>query len=725
MIRLKLLGGAVLEDESDRLGGAAAHRHSLALMALLARAPSGTLSRGKVVGSLWPGVLEKTARNRLNTCLHRLRSQLGADVIVSEGKDIRLNHGRVSCDVAGFQEALERGALKEAVEQYRGPFLDGFWIPDSPEFDQWMDGERARLASRYQEALESLAEAAHARGNPKKAARWWRELARERPLDSSVTLCLMEALESVGMRAPALRAAEGHAAQLEEELGTRPSAAVQARARRLREEAARGRAASTPAAMADDLDPRTVAVLPFEDLGSEEGGELFASGLHQDLLTRLSRSDELRVISRTSVRQYAGVTKPVRETARELGAGTVVEGGLQRIGERVRLNVQLIDGRTDEHRWAEIYDRQVTADNLFEIQSDLVERIAGSLKAELVPGVGSMEQKEPPTRSLEAYRLQVQGRSRLDERTRESMRQAMRHFRAALEADPEYPHAWIGLADALTVLHLYGYADERGQASLSEAEAAARRALELDPEMGEAHASLGLLHEARCRGPAAVAAYRRAVALNPSYADAHSWLSWTYQLLGRAEKALAASRQAVELSPLSLEVVGNLAMTQLYSGDPVTALREIRRVRELEPEESSAIFSEALILHRLGRISEAKDRLRGLSVPWTGSGPRSTLAVLEAESGEVEPARVALAGFESEGDHFAAGVVRAAMGDGDGALDALERMRDWGFWPTLVMHYHFPRVLAPLRADPRFGGIMERVHESWGLEPDGSFPEVE
>ena len=635
MIQLKLLGGALLEDESGRLGGAAAHRHSLALMALLARAPSGTLSRGKVMGLLWPGAAEKTARNRLNTCLHRLRGQLGADVVVSEGKDLRLNHARVSCDVGAFEEALEQGALEEAVEEYRGPFLDGFWIPDSPEFDQWMDGERARLASRYQEALESLAEAAQG------------------------------------------------------------------------------------------LDPRTVAVLPFEDLGSEEGGELFASGLHQDLLTRLSRSDELRVISRTSVLQYVDVTRPVREIARELGAGTVVEGGLQRVGERVRLNVQLIDGRTDEHRWAEIYDRQITADSLFEIQSDLAERIARSLKTELVPGPGSMEQKEPPTRSLEAYRLQVQGRARLDERTREAMRQAVQDFRAALEADPEYPHAWIGLADALTVLHLYGYADGRGEASLSEAEAAARRALELDSEMGEAHASLGLLHEARCRGPAAVAAYRRAVALNPSYADAHNWLSWMHQLLGRPEEALAASRQAVELSPLSLEAVGNLAMTQLYCGDPVTALREIRRIRELEPEESSAIFSEALILHRLGRIPEAKDRLRGLSVPWTGSGPRSTLAVLEAVSGEVESARGALAGFESEGNHFAVGVVRGALGDGDGALDVLEGMRDWGFWPTLVMHYHFPRVLAPLRADARFGGIMERVHEFWGLEPDGSFPEGE
>jgi len=324
------------------------------------------------------------------------------------------------------------------------------------------------------------------------------------------------------------------------------------------------------------------------------------------------------------------------------------------------------------------------------------------------------------TSSLEAYRLQVQGRARLDERTDRGMRQAVEYFRQAIEADPEYPLAWVGLADGLTLL--YGYTDETAERTLPEAEMAARRALELSPELGEAHASLGLLYEAQHRGAEAMREHRRAVALQPSYAEAHNWLSWTCQVLGRADEALAASRRAVKLNPLSVEVVGNLTTSHLYTGDPMPALREARRAKTLQPDEPTLAFYEALILHRLGRIHEAKTLLWDVSVPWAGSGAESTLALLQAVSGETAVAREALARFESEDDFFAAGVVLAGLGEHERALTALERVNRWDWWPALAMHFHFPHEFEPLRADPRFESLMERVHESWGLEPDGSLP---
>jgi tetratricopeptide (TPR) repeat protein len=410
-----------------------------------------------------------------------------------------------------------------------------------------------------------------------------------------------------------------------------------------------------------------------------------------------------------------------------------VEGGLQQSGGRIRLNVQLIDGVRDEHRWAESYDRDLTAEDLFQIQSQLAGKIAQSLRAELIPegapGAHSRASaagltpgsQEPPTTSLEAYRLQVQGRAHLDERTEAGMVRAVEFFRAAIQEDPEYPLAWVGLADGLTLL--FEYTQEGRSRRLSEAEAAARRALELSPGLGEAHASLGLLHEARHEGPQAIREHTRAVELRPGYADAHNWLSWTSQLLGRPQEALAASRRAVELNPLSTEAVGNLAVTNLYTGDPVTALRELRRANALQPDWDPHTFYEALILHRLGRTHEAKDLLRGLTVLWAGSGAESTLALLQAVSGEAEAAREALAGFEAEEDHFAAGVVRVALGDRDGALEVLTRVERWAAWPTLAMHFHFPDELRPLREDPRFDEIMTRVHDFWGLKPDGSLPE--
>ncbi|CAN5726967.1 hypothetical protein BH23GEM11_BH23GEM11_04350 [soil metagenome] len=720
MTHLRLLGGAALLEKGEVRGGATAHRYSLALLALLACAPGCILSRGKLVGFLWPGSPESTARSRLNTYLHRLRGELEGDSLVSRGSDLWLNPDRVTSDVVQFREAMATGEPHQAVKLYQGPFLDGFWIPDSPEFDQWMERERDLLGRRFREALRKLAEEAQTTGEARAAAGWWREIAREAPCDSGVTVRLMEALEAAGAPAAALQAAAAHAASLKQELGTVPSPAVQAMVKRMREASPAAEGASIARGARRELNPHVVAILPFEHLGGGEEAKVFAMGLHQDLLTHLTRSNDLKVISRTSVHRFGDGRTSIPDIARALGAGTIVEGGLQYQGGRVRLNVPMIDGRTDEHRWAEIYDRDVTAESLFEIQTELARRIAGSLQAQLLAAGRRLREGSPPTRSLEAYRLQVQGRARLDERTEAGMRQAVKYFRQAIREDPEYSLAWVGLADGLTLLYEYTgatFADD-----LPEAEAAVRRALKLSPDLGEAHASLGLLHEALHRGPESLREYRRAVALQPGYAEAHNWLSWTSQLLGRAEEALAASRRAVALNPLSPEVVGNLAITSLFTGDPVTALREARRAKALQPDEATAALYEALILHRLGRNREAKELLRGMSVPWAGSGAEATLALLQAGSGEKGAAQEELLRFEVRGDDFAAALVRAALGDREGALKALGRAEHWGPWPTLTMHHHFPEILAPLRSEPAFQAAMARLHRFWGLAPDGSLP---
>jgi DNA-binding SARP family transcriptional activator/tetratricopeptide (TPR) repeat protein len=732
-ISVRLLGGAVVEEDGTPVGGAAAHRHALALLAVLAVAAPAGVTRGRLVGLLWPESPEKVARNRLNTCLHRLRKVLGSDVLISQGGSLRLNQEQVSADVRRFQEALDEDALSDAVQLYRGPFLDGFWISDSVAFDGWMDRERDRLARSYRDALESLARRASAQGDPGLAVRWWHRVVDEAPADARASLRLMEALSAAGRRSAALQVAQAHATHLEEVLQAEPDPQVQALAQRIRHGDATSAEVQSDSPPPVTPDPNTVAVLPFEVLGGGEESGVLAAGLHHDLLTELSRAGDLKVISRTSVLRYRDGRTPVREIARALGAGTVVEGGLQQSGGRIRLNVQLIDGVRDEHRWAESYDRDLTAEDLFQIQSQLAGKIAQSLRAELIPegapGAHSRASaagltpgsQEPPTTSLEAYRLQVQGRAHLDERTEAGMVRAVEFFRAAIQEDPEYPLAWVGLADGLTLL--FEYTQEGRSRRLSEAEAAARRALELSPGLGEAHASLGLLHEARHEGPQAIREHTRAVELRPGYADAHNWLSWTSQLLGRPQEALAASRRAVELNPLSPEVVGNLGVTHLMTDDPVTALRELGRARALQPDEGSASFYEALTLHRLGRTEEAREILDGLVVPWAGSGPRSTHALLQAAGGHTEEARSELAWFEAQGDAFATGLIRLALGDRDGGLAALGEVERWTYWPTLAIHYHFPQILGPLRDDGRLAPILASARRFWGLEPDGSLPD--
>lgn len=245
MPHLTLLGGALLEDEAGPISGPAARRHPLALLALLATAPARTRGRSKIVGLLWPESPEPKARERLNTCVHRVRNELGQEAVDSLGDDLRLDPEVVACDVPRFEAALEAGDLERAVDLYGGPFLDGFRLKGSPPFEKWVDRERERLGLRYREAVEALAENAEEDGDPAAAARWWRELARGDPYDSRIVRRLMEALSAAGNRAEALRVARTHERILEDEIGTRPSDEVRELAARLAED--EGVAAERPA----------------------------------------------------------------------------------------------------------------------------------------------------------------------------------------------------------------------------------------------------------------------------------------------------------------------------------------------------------------------------------------------------------------------------------------------------------------------------------------------
>ncbi len=739
MFFLRLLGTPALELDRTPMAGAARHRHSLAMLALLARATGRTLGRGKLVGLLWPEVAESAARNRLSTCLHRLRQEVEPDLLISEGSTLRLNAERVRSDLEDFEEALVSDEWEAAIRHYRGPFLDGFWLPESPPFDQWMDRERAQLRRQYREALETLARQAASQGEPREAIRWWRHLRDEAPHDSGVALALMEALAETGNRAAALQVAERHAALLESEFGTEPDPRIAEAVRTIQRPAppagetgtaatgtnpdlSEGPAPPSPKgrpATARERHPppdrRVVAVLPFERLGAEADDDAFADGLHHDLLTRLSGEGELKVISRTSVLRSRARGRSIPELARELGVGTVVEGSVQKAGDRVRLNVQLIDVADDTHLWAERYDRELTARNLFDLQEELAERIANSLHSKL-RGPRPLTRGPPgstPTEVLEAYRCHAHGRYRLDERTEDGMRAALAHFQRAAELDPEYPEAQVGVADALTLLHEYGY--EGAAPALAQAEAAARHAIELDPGLAGAHASIGLLHEARREGPEAIRSLERAVELQPSYADAHNWLSWASQLLGRAEGALASARRAVELNPLSAESVSNLSVSLTMNGHPEEGLHEAQRGRELQPGWGTTIFYEALALFDLGRYGEAGRLLEGQAVPWAGCGPEATVALVHAIEGDASEARRAMEEFRERGEHAAVGLLHAAFGEVEAAMEAFRAVEVWDYWPTLTMHHYYTAVLGPLRRDPRFEPVMARVRGAWGL----------
>ena len=335
------------------------------------------------------------------------------------------------------------------------------------------------------------------------------------------------------------------------------------------------------ASLTDDV-PNSIAVLPFANRSTNPEDAFFVDGIHDDLLTHIARIGNLRTISRTSVMQYRDSSKPIPRIASELGVGAILEGGVQRAGDKVRINVQLIDARTDDHLWAEIYDRQLTAANIFSIQSEIAGMIAEALHANLTQAEGRRA-VDAPTESLAALEAYYLGRQQTEKRFGPALEAAVEYFSTAVELDPNFALAYVGLADTYRLLTNYVYVP-RSETD-PKIEAAVERALQLDPLLGEAHASLANLRIWRDDDQGAEEAFQRAIELNPNYAPAYQWYGeWLAADMERVDEALELSRKSVELDPLSPIIRVDYAETFEFAGRPYDALTQYRKAIEIDPE---------------------------------------------------------------------------------------------------------------------------------------------
>ncbi|QOC23010.1 winged helix-turn-helix domain-containing protein [Wenzhouxiangella sp. AB-CW3] len=466
--------------------------------------------------------------------------------------------------------------------------------------------------------------------------------------------------------------------------------------------------------------PLSIAVLPFEAFGVEHE-EVLTDGLHHDLLTRLSLIDELRVISRTSVKRYRDSVLPITEIAAELGVQWVVEGAVQREGDEIQVNAQLIDGASDTHIWARTYRHDLNAENLFAIQTDIVEDIAASL----APKLSTAEKEQDhtaPTRNLAAYTLTHQGQAYLRAQDEEAAEQALAFFRKAIEQDPDYALAWVGLANALGTLHDYGYRPL--EEVKPEAEAAIQRAKELDPNLPEVHVSLAGLYAARGNRPKANRFLRRAITLGPSHAKAHSHLSWNYQLTGMTVEALDSARKAVELDPFSQEAQTNLVGALMANGRYPEALQQ---ARDMEAQALPYLdnFYKGLVLYFKGRYRDAIGTLEPMEVAWAGGGTRAVRALAHVELGERQQAQALHDELLELDYHFSAGLVLAALGEIEAAFATFDQIEQWGHWPALAMNL-YGDVLIPdeLLDDARFEALQSDLWQQQGLDDASHLPEA-
>jgi TolB-like protein/tetratricopeptide (TPR) repeat protein len=335
-----------------------------------------------------------------------------------------------------------------------------------------------------------------------------------------------------------------------------------------------------PAATADGRP--SIAVLPFENRSRLADDAFFVDGIQDDILTQLTKIGAMKVIARTSVEQFRDTQLTTKEIGAKLGVTRVLEGGVQRAGDRVRVTVQLIDPATDAHVWAESYDRELSAANLFAIQSEVATAVALALNARLNPAeqarVGAV-----PTRSLEAWEAYQLGRQRMKNTTAANLAEAERYLRSAIERDPQFGQAYAALAD--TLMAQIGWAGAPEAVNRGEAEQLARKAVELAPSVGEAWAALGMVAGQDYR--LAEEHYRKAIQLSPNLDTAYSRLAEILVNLGREDEALVYSARAVELSPYSSSRVHSHGRLLLRVGRFEEAETQWRRALEIDPSQPS------------------------------------------------------------------------------------------------------------------------------------------
>ena len=346
---------------------------------------------------------------------------------------------------------------------------------------------------------------------------------------------------------------------------------------------------------------QALAVLPLQNLSGDPAQDYFADGMTEELTADLSKIGSVRVISRTSAMRYKGANKSLPEIARELGVDGIIEGSVQRAGNRVKITAQLIHASTDTHLWAESYEGNMG--DVLALQDDVARSIANEVKIKLTPPeLARLTSKRAV--NPQAYEAYLRGRYYWGKRTAEGEQKGLEYFQQAVALDPSYPPAYSGIADSYIVLGAHGHLPVHD--AFPKARAAAMKALELDEGSAEAHVSLGTVktfYDWDWAG--SEREFRRALELQPNYSTAHHWYAHYLAEVGRVDEAVAEMKRARELDPFGVTVNIWLATTLYYSRQYDQAIDQYRRTLELYPDWSELHSAIASCYAQKGQVAEA------------------------------------------------------------------------------------------------------------------------
>ncbi len=469
-------------------------------------------------------------------------------------------------------------------------------------------------------------------------------------------------------------------------------------------------ARDTASAAHSELTAKSIAVLPFDNLSEDKGNAFFAEGVQDEILTRLAKVADLKVISRTSTQKYKSAPDNLREIAKQLGVMHVLEGSVQKASDQVRVNVQLINAMTDAHLWAETYDRNLT--DIFAVETEIAKTIADMLQAKL-SGSEKMMMAKRPTENSEAYDLYLKGRYFWNKRTEADLRKSIDYFNQAIAKDPNFARAYAGIAQSWCVLTPYN-----GGAPMDtypQGRIAATKALSIDSTLSEAVAAL-----ASCKAmydfdfPGARQEYERALELDPNDATTHHWFATDVLTnTGQHERELAEMKRAVELDPLSLVLQTNLGNAYVHNGRLDEAVAQFRKTIEMDANFYFAQWSYGLALELQGKIPEAIAQLEKGARMADDPSVLGFLGQAYAIAGRKEEAHQLLEKLlefrkQRYTPAYALALIYLGLGDRNEALNWLEQSyRDHD--GNAIGPIRIDPLLIPLRGDPRFEALAEKI----------------
>jgi TolB-like protein/DNA-binding SARP family transcriptional activator len=575
LLEIRLLGAlAILR--ADGVPVALPGRKDRALLAYLAAHSGVTLARDRLVELIWPDAAEGAGRASLRQALSTIRKVLGdaaGGLIVADRDTVTLATGGLVTDVAALEVLTAEPDTAESVQAVpEGEFLEGM-TGISPAFDTWRVTEQARLAAQAVNLLDELAGRAEAQRRFADAAALLTQALAIDPLGEATHRRLMQVQAAQGRTDVALRQFRTLEQLLKTELGVRPEKETMELVRDIR---ARRQKGETPRSATPPIEPEadagisypvskvgisagidlsppespSIAVLAFSNMSADPEQEYFSDGIAEEIITALSKIDELLVIARNSSFTYKGKPVDVKQVSREQGVRYVLEGSVRKAGERVRVTAQLIDAATGHHVWAERYDRDL--EDIFLIQDEVTREVVVALDVHLRGGE-QMRIWSSGTSNVEAWECVRRGMDALNRITPESRIEAQRLLTRARDLDPDYPMAWVSLG----WLHFHEAEFSTSRLSNASREAAllsaveiGRKALDLDPTCADAYALLGLCSLSTQEYDQAVDLTERAIALAPNLAENLATSAMVLSKSGRPERSFELIKRAMRLCPI-------------------------------------------------------------------------------------------------------------------------------------------------------------------------------